>query len=124
MEAGLSAPGTRSRASGCLNILEFVSKSRVSLSVKTWRTTKALWPTRQSPSPTWRSGKLGSLCGREADQAAGVGRFGCLLLVDDLGRAVGEKSLRESPGLGVGVADGVEIGEPVDDHEVGDPQAA
>ena len=56
-------------------------------------------------------------------RAAGLLCLAALLGVDDPGRAVGEQAEGEVPGADAGVADGVEVGQPVDDHQVGDPQA-
>ena len=68
--------------------------------------------------------QLSTLGRGEAEDFGRVRGLRSLLLVDDLRGAVGEESLGESPGLGVGAPDRVEVGEPVDDHEVGDAESA
>ena len=116
----LQIPGTHG---GCSNIRALVSNRASSPGVQSCLTTKARSPIRHSPSPRSRSGSWSDLGSRQADRRPGLLCLAALLRVDDPGRAVGEQSERQVPGARAGVADGVEVGQPVDDHQVGDPQA-
>ncbi len=69
-------------------------------------------------------GELVDLDGGEAEEFAGGLGFVEGFVVEDAGGGVGEESLGEASGLGAGVADGVEVGEAVDDHEVGEAPGA
>jgi len=66
-------------------------------------------------------GELGDFDGGEAEEPAGGLGFVEGLVVEDAGGGVAEQSLGESPGLGAGVADGVEVREAVHDHQVREP---
>ncbi len=79
------------------------------------------------PPEAFAALEVGELCAfgtGEAKECRGVVGFAGLLLVGDLGGAVAEEAAGEGSGLTVVVADGVEVGEPVDDEEVGDAESS
>lgn len=69
-------------------------------------------------------GELCALGAGEAQECRAVVGFAGLLLVGDLGGAIAQQPAGEGSGLAVVVANGVEVGEPVDDEQVGDAEAS
>ena len=75
--------------------------------------------------PAAAAGEVDELVGfdvREAECArSGLDLVG-LLGVDDAGGAVGEEAVSQGDGFAAGGSDGAEVGDAVDDGEVGDPE--
>ena len=97
--------------------------ARASSSSPSWCSTrKELWPTRQSATPrgSWLNKRL--LGAGQAEQVAGPLGLGRGLAEQDAGLGVGQQPFGQALLLGTLITGGAQVGQAVDDGDVGNPE--